>query len=72
MSLAQLRTYLMTDEAKKDLIEKARAAGYEVEEKDLECVTGGLVQGPDSPDSGINYWLSEAKDSKGPSPSRIE
>ena len=35
MSLAQLRTYLMTDEAKKDLIEKARAAGYEVEEKDL-------------------------------------
>ena len=42
MSLEQLRTYLMTDEAKKDLVEKAREAGYEVVEEDLKTVTGGL------------------------------
>lgn len=63
MSLAQLRTYLQTDEAKKDLVEKAREAGYEVVEEDLKFITGGLAQSPDSPDTGINYWLSEAKDS---------
>ena len=71
MSLEQLRTYLQTDEAKKDLVEKAREAGYEVAEEDLECITGGLTQKPDSPDTGINYWLSDAKDSKDKT-SRIE
>ena len=71
MSLEQLRTYLMTDEAKKNLVEKAREAGYEVVEEDLNFVTGGLAQSPDSPDTGINYWLSDAKDSKDKT-SRIE
>lgn len=53
MSLEQLRTYLQTDEAKKDLVEKAREAGYEVVEEDLECVTGGLSnQGIDSDSAG--------------------
>ena len=65
MSLEQLGAYLLTDEARKDLIEKAREAGYDVDEKDLECVTGGLNRSVHSPDSGTNYWLSEAKDSKG-------
>ena len=71
MSLEQLRTYLQTDEAKKDLVEKAREAGYEVAEEDLECITGGSAQSSDSPDTGINYWLSDAKDSKDKT-SRIE
>lgn len=41
MSLEQFRTYLKTEEAKKDIVEKAREAGFEVSEEDLARVTGG-------------------------------
>ena len=64
MSLKQLKAYLQTEEAKKDLVKKAREAGYEVVEEDLETVTGGSDQGSDSLDTGINYWLTEAIDSQ--------
>ena len=43
MSLEQFKTYLKTKEAKKDIVEKAREAGYEVSEEDLDKVVGGTT-----------------------------
>ena len=42
MSLAQLKAYLETEEAKKDVIKSAKAAGFDVNEEDLSGVSGGL------------------------------
>ena len=61
MSLAQLRTYLQTDEAKKDLVEKAREAGFDVNEEDLSGVAGGL--NPDESDKQ-SHTLKDGLDVK--------
>lgn len=43
MSLKQFKAYLETEEAKKDIVEKAREAGFEVSEEDLAGVAGGSL-----------------------------
>ena len=68
MSLEQLKTYLLTDEAKKNLVEKAREAGYEVVEEDLETVTGAFTQDIDTNDSGKYCYCFE----RDPAGSRCE
>ena len=41
MSLEQLSAYLGTDEAKKDVVKNAQAAGFDVSEDDLDEISGG-------------------------------
>ena len=53
MSLEQLSAYLGTDEAKKDVIKKAIAAGFDVNEDDLSKVSGGLNPGESDKQSHI-------------------
>ena len=41
MSLEQLGAYLGTDEAKKEVVANAKAAGFDVSEDDLDAISGG-------------------------------
>ena len=45
MSLAQLKAFFETEEAKKYVVKCAREAGFEVSEEDLSGVSGGLNPG---------------------------
>ena len=45
MSLEQLGAYLGTDEAKKDVVANAKAAGFDVSEDDLDEISGGDTAG---------------------------